>query len=92
MDGEFGIGAGKTGDKMVLPAADRLLSWVGSVIVGRNQLIFNFFLAHERLESRRTLIVQELDHGGEAAGDEVVVDDGKGSGEFFVVATFKAFG
>ena len=62
------------------------------MIVGEDKLIRNFFIAYERFESWWALVVEKLNFGGEAAGNEVVVNDCKGPGKFFVVAAFQAFG
>ena len=54
---------------MVFIGANRLLGWIGSVVVWRNQLVTDIFLSREDCKTRRTFVVQELDGVGEAATD-----------------------
>ena len=88
VEGELRVGAGETRNKVVFPGANRLFSRIGSMVMRGNKLVRNLVLFHERLESWGAFIVEELDFGGEAAGDEIVVKDCKYSCELLVVAAF----
>ena len=88
MEGELRVGAGETRNKVVFPGANRLFSRIGSMVMRGNKLVRNFATFHKRLESWGAFIVEELDFGGEAAGDEIVVKDCECSCELLVVAAF----
>ena len=47
MHWKIGVKTGKTGDKVVLPYADRALGSILAMVVGRDELKIDVFLAHE---------------------------------------------
>jgi hypothetical protein len=73
MHGKVLVGAAKTGNKVVFPAADGSFCCVLSMNARRDELVGSVVEFHEAFESRRSFIVKLLEEGLEATVREKFV-------------------
>jgi hypothetical protein len=71
---EVRVCAAEASNQVILERSDGSFGGVGAVNARRNQLEIDLLAAEECLQSGGTFIVEALELGAEAGGDESVVD------------------